>query len=166
MDATLIYFMGFILAVMLAWLIIQSIRAFRACRLILNGKYRNVAECERAIDYFSRQMERDPQDWETCIRRGEAFAFLGDYQQATRDYTRALSLHPGDESILVRRGRSYYKLRKYDEAIWDCTRALAINPRYIPAYSLRGQAYFESGAYDLAVRDHIRAIEMKKCVTS
>ena len=160
MDGGLIYIPGLLLALVLAWPLIESIRLFRTRHSILSGMYRNKAQCERALDYFSRRLARHPQDWETYVKRGEAFAFLKNYQQAIRDYTRALVLHPNDESILMHRGRAHYIMREYDEAIWDCTRALDINPHYSPAYGIRGLAYFASDEYERAVRDYTKAIEM------
>jgi tetratricopeptide (TPR) repeat protein len=146
MDGGLIYLAGFLLVLLFVWLLSAEIRALLGRRRARNGTYRTLAECERVIDELSKRLTREPRSWEIYVRRGEAFAFLGDHQQAIRDFTRALSVRQEDASILVRRGRSYYKLRKFDEAIWDCTRALANNPHYIPAYGLRGQAYFGSDA--------------------
>ena len=160
MDGSLIYIPGLLLVLVLVWLLIEGVRSLGTRRFSLNGRYRNPAQCERALDYFSRRLARHPRDWEAYTRRGEAFVFLKNYQQASRDYTHALALHPNDEIILVRRGRMYYEMRKYDEAIWDCTRALDINPHYSPAYAVRGLAYFASDEYARASRDYTRAIEM------
>ncbi len=161
MDGGLIFIPGLLLVLVLAWLLAEGVlRSTQERRFMLSGKYRNKAQCERALDYFSRRLTRYPRDWETYLKRGEAFAFLKNDQQAIRDYTQALTLHPHDESILVRRARVYYNLRKYDEAIWDCTRALDINPHYSPAYGMRGLAYFASDEYERALRDCTRAIEM------
>ncbi len=151
---------GLLLALLLAWFLSEVIRLLRRRSSIRRGLYRNPAQCERALDYFSRHLAHHPRDWETYLKRGEAFTFLKNYQQALRDYTQALALHPNDETILVRRGRVQYYLRTYDEAIWDCTRALDINPHYSPAYSIRGLAYFASNEYERAARDYTRAIEM------
>jgi tetratricopeptide (TPR) repeat protein len=161
MDGGLIFIPGLLLVLVLTWLLAEGVlRSTQERRFMLSGKYRNKAQCERALDYFSRRLTRNPRDWETYLKRGEAFAFLKNDQQAIRDYTQALALHPHDESILVRRARVYYNLRKYDEAIWDCTRALDINPHYSPAYGMRGLAYFASDEYERALRDYTRAIEM------
>lgn len=160
MDGSLVFIPVLFLVLVLLLLFLEGLKLFQTPRFIRDGKYRNRAQCERALDYFSRRLSRHPQDWETYIRRGEAFVFLKNYQQAVSDYTGALALHPNDESILVRRGRVHYKMRKYDEAIWDCTRALEINPHYSPAYSVRGLAYFASDENERAATDYTRAIEM------
>jgi Flp pilus assembly protein TadD len=151
---------GLLLALLLAWLLGEMLRWLRTRSSIHRGVYRTVAQGERALAYFSRRLAHHPRDWETYLKRGEAFAFLQNHQQALRDYTQALALHPNDETILVRRARIHYHLRTYDEAIWDCTRALDINPHYSPAYSMRGLAYFASHEYERATRDYTRAIEM------
>lgn len=160
MDGGLISLPDLLLALLLAWFLVETVRFVCARSSIFNGGYRTPAQCERALNYFSRRLVRHPHDWETYLKRGQAFAFLKDYQQALRDYTQALALHPNDEMILARRGRVHYHLHKYDEAIWDCTRALDINPHYSPAYSTRGLAYFASNEYERATRDYTRAIEM------
>lgn len=160
MGGSLIYLIGLLLALVLAWLIIEGIRFFQVRRLLLGGKYRNLAECKRALEHFSQRLKRDPRDWEAYKRRGEAFVFLKDHQRAIHDFSSALALHPDDEDILLQRGSSYCKLHQYDEAIWDCTRALDLNPDYIPAYSVRGQAYFASNEYERATRDYSGAIAL------
>ena len=160
MDGGLISISGLLLVLVLAWLVAKGIKSLRTRHNILSGKYRTPAQCARALDYFSARLVHHPRDWETYIKRGEAFAFLQNHQQAIRDYTRSLALHPNDETILMRRGRAYYQLNKYDEAIWDCTRALDINPHYGPAYTIRGLAYFASDEYERAARDYTKAIEI------
>ncbi|HEY0753549.1 MAG TPA: tetratricopeptide repeat protein [Ktedonobacteraceae bacterium] len=151
---------GLLLVLTLAWLLVEGIRSWRTPRFIRDGVYRNRAQCAYALDYFTRSLARHPQDWETYLKRGEAFFFLKNYQQAISDYTHALALHPHDESILLRRSRAYFNTRNYDETIWDCTRALDINPYYSPAYGMRGRAYFASDEYERAANDYSRAIEM------
>jgi tetratricopeptide (TPR) repeat protein len=160
MNVVLTSISGLLLALALAWLLFEIIRSLRMRQSILKGMYRTPAQCEHALEHFSRRLAHHPQDWETYIKRGEAFNFLKNYQQANRDYTQALALHPNDERILVRRGCTHYKMDKYDEAIWDCTRALDINPHYSPAYTARGLAYFASDEYERAARDYTRAIEL------
>lgn len=160
MDGGLISIPGLLLALVLVWLSIEGIRSLRTRRSILHGRYRNPAQCARALNSFTRRLARHPRDWETFVKRGAAFAFLKNEQQAISDYTQALALHPNDETILVRRGRAHYNMHKYDEAIWDCTRALDINPHYSPAYGMRGLAYFAEDEYDRAARDYSRAIEI------
>ncbi|HEY3992231.1 MAG TPA: tetratricopeptide repeat protein [Ktedonobacteraceae bacterium] len=160
MDGGLIAISSLLLAFALTWLIIESVKSLQTRREILNGRYRTPAQCERALNYFSQRLTHHPRDWEIYIKRGEAFSYLQNHQQAIRDYTQALALHPNDETILMRRGRAHYKQRKYDEAIWDCTRALDMNPHYSPAYLIRGLAYFASDEYERAARDYTRAIEM------
>jgi tetratricopeptide (TPR) repeat protein len=160
MDVNATSILLLLLAMVLAWFFVEGMRVLRMRRLVLNGMYRTKAQCEQALAHFSHRLIRHPSDWETYFKRGEAFAFLGNFQQAVRDYSNALALHPNDETILVRRGRAYHSLGKYDEAIWDCTRALGINPRYSPAYAVRGLAYFASDEYERAGCDYTRAIEL------
>lgn len=160
MDVNSLSILLLLLAAAFAWFFIEGMRVLRIRHLVLNGMYRTTAQCEQALAYFSHRLIRHPSDWETYLKRGEAFVFLSNYQQAVRDYTHALALHPNDETILGRRGRAHYMLGKYDEAIWDCTRALAINVLYSPAYAVRGLAYFASDEYERAACDYTRAIEL------
>ena len=160
MDGSLIAISGFLLALALAWFIVAGLKSWHTRHNILNGRYRTPAQCERALNYFSQRIAHHPRDWEAYTKRGEAFSFLQNHQQAIRDYTQALALHANDETVLMRRGRAYYTLCKYDEAIWDCTRALDINPHYSPAYTIRGLAYFASDEYERAARDYTKAIRI------
>ena len=116
MEGGLAYaLIGFFLVLILVVLLIEIVQQAQKRRVTRNSPYQNLAECERALNEYSRHLEHDPRDWEMHLKRGEAFVFLGDHQQAIYDYTRALALHQKDASILTRRGRSYAKLLKYDE---------------------------------------------------
>ena len=96
MDGGLVYISGLLLALALAWLVIEGIRSLQTRRKILNGKYRTPKQCERALNYFSARLAHHPHEWETHVKRCDAFAFLQNYQQAIRDYTQALALHSND----------------------------------------------------------------------
>jgi tetratricopeptide (TPR) repeat protein len=165
MDGFLVYFIGFLLALALVALLIEGVRAFQERQSIRNGRYKDRIQCEQALGYYTKLLDRRPGDWVNYIKRAQAFVFLGDHNQAIRDYTRALALHPRDVQIFVLRSRSYYKLRKYDESIWDCTRALNINAEYVAAYAVRGQAYSASGEFEAAIRDYTRASELDPAET-
>ncbi len=161
MDRYLVYFFSLLASLTLAGLLLMIARLAHKPHIPRDSNYRNLAECERALNRYSKLLERMPTDWEIYVRRAEAFLFLKNYQQAIRDFTSALALHPRDVDLLVRRAYSYYWLHNYDEAIWNCTRALHVNPHYTPAYELRVKVYFKSEAYELAMRDYSRLIEMR-----
>ena len=55
---------------------------------------------ETAVDFFTRQIEQDPESDMAYLGRGDAYAALGDGEKALTDYTAALELRESPEAYL------------------------------------------------------------------
>ena len=92
--------------------------------------------------------------------RGNAYADLGKYQRAIKDYNEAIRLKPDYVIAYINRGDAYFGLSQYKRAIEDCNKAINMKPDNSVAYSNRGKAYAKLGQYQLAIEDFNEAIRL------
>lgn len=92
--------------------------------------------------------------------RGNAYYYLGEYQQALDDYDRVIELNPTGASAYPNRGLAHFALKEYQKAIADYTRAIKLNPTYARAYNERGLVYEQLKEYQQALADYDQAIEL------
>ena len=125
----------------------------------------DVLRLAEAIPYFTRLIERRPDDWDAYLRRAEAEHALNQRDAATADYSRSIDLHPAEAFLYLRRGRHYNSLRACDRALRDFDKAIALAPTSAPRgynlvaelFSLESSIY--SGCPDSTFRDPRKAIE-------
>src|SRR5438874_2850255 len=118
-----------------------------------------------AIPYFTRLIERQPDNWDAYVRRAEAEHALNQRDPATADYSKAIELHPAEAFLYLRRGRHYNTLRACDRALSDFDKAIRLAPTSAPQgynlvvelYSLESSVY--SGCPDSTRRDPRKAID-------
>jgi len=118
-----------------------------------------------AIPYFTRLIERQPDNWDAYLRRAEAEHALNQRDAATADYSKAIELHPAEAFLYLRRGRHYNTLRACARALSDFDKAITLAPTSAPQgynlvvelYSLESSVY--SGCPDSTRRDPRKAIE-------
>src|SRR5437899_5003689 len=118
-----------------------------------------------AIPYFTRLIERQPDNWDAYLRRAEAEHALNQRDAATADYSKAIELHPAEAFLYLRRGRHYNTLRACDRALSDFDKAITLAPTSAPQgynlvvelYSLESSVY--SGCPDSTRRDPRKAID-------
>jgi len=116
---------------------------------VLNNN--QVIDEERAIQYA-----------EAYSRRGIAYYYKEQYDEAIADYTQAIILNPQDEDTYCNRGTAYNDKKQYDQAIADYTQAIAINPQCDDAYYNRGIVYSNKEQNDQAIADYTKAITINQ----
>src|SRR5258706_16311149 len=118
-----------------------------------------------AIPYFTRLIERQPDNWDAYLRRAEDEHALNQRDAATADYSKAIELHPAEAFLYLRRGRHFNPLRACDRALSDFDKAITLAPTSAPQgynlvvelYSLESSVY--SGCPDSTRRDPRKAID-------
>ncbi len=123
---------------------------------------------ERALQAFNKAADLLPETprllgerWAALFfYRGNAYADLGQYEQAIADYNQAIQINPQDAEAYNNRGIAYADLGQYEQATADYNQALQINPQLAEAYYNRGNAYYDLGQYEQAIADYTQAIQI------
>ena len=100
-------------------------------------------------------------NWVIYTSRGTAYAGIGNYEQAIKDFNRAIEIKSDFAEVYISRGIAYTCLGNYKQAIEDYDRAIEINPGFAETYYSRGFVYQGLGNYKQAIEDYDRAIEIK-----
>jgi tetratricopeptide (TPR) repeat protein len=115
----------------------------------------------KAIVYLSNAIKLQPNDAEIYYNRGVAFANLGQYQTAIKDYNQTISLNPAYSEAFYNRGTIYSEIGQYQRAIEDFNQAISLQPNDAEAYHGRGFAYDKLGQYQRAIEDYNQAINLQ-----
>jgi tetratricopeptide (TPR) repeat protein len=108
----------------------------------------NYSEANR---YFTKALERQPNNLFAYLNKAIAQQALGEYKQAIEDYTKALERNP----ILLGRAYCYGKIGEYKKAIEDYTNVILLNPYHSNyAYYNRAVEYQRIEEFGKAIKDY------------
>ncbi|MCD4782264.1 MAG: tetratricopeptide repeat protein [Candidatus Eremiobacteraeota bacterium] len=136
----------------------------------LGSECHRTGEEEMAIEYFTKAIEADPDNYEGYDLRSMAYYEMGEHKKGIRDCNKAISIARKKglfekvcpEQTLVRRGAHYMNLKKYKEAIKDFSIVIKYRPNFAFAYYDRGRCYLRKGDYESARKDLLKAIKLGK----
>ena len=114
----------------------------------------------KAVDYFNKAIELNPNLAAVYNNRGNAYQALGDHARGMADYDMSIQLDPDYAPAYYNRGNAYYRLGDIPQAISDYSSAVELDPEYVSAYSNRGLAYKALGDLSRAIADHDQALEL------
>lgn len=88
---------------------------------VSDGKLKEVQATIQAaqsvlVKELTAELQANPNSIEAYSRRGDAYFFLGEFDQAVSDYEKMVDLNPGLASSHWRRGIAYFYAGKFDEA--------------------------------------------------
>ncbi len=115
----------------------------------------------KALEFLNQAIRRDDRFAEAFNNRGIAYANLGKWQQAIKDYDTAIELNPAFHEAFNNRGSAYASSGDPESAKRDFDEALRLDPKNELAYCNRGTAEAGLGRLDKAVEDFSRAIDLK-----
>jgi len=92
--------------------------------------------------------------------RGWVYEYLGDLEEAKKEYTRAIEIDEGYIDAYYNRGLIYMSQKEYEQAVEDFSESIALDPVLVDAYCNRGNAYLHLGKTDQALDDYDLAIEI------
>lgn len=118
-------------------------------------------QIDRAIEYYSRAIELEPDKVDGYNNRGVAYQLKGNYNRAIKNYNKAIELDPDFAEAYHNRGDAYGKKGDYDRAIEDQNRALRLKPNLTIAYYYRGVAYYKRDDYGSAIKDFTKTLRLK-----
>ena len=87
-----------------------------------------IRDPRKAIRLFTKAIELNPEDAGAYIRRGDAFIYLGRFEEAISNFDEAIKLNPEDAAAYSHRGAALIFLDRLEEAIADYDKANELNP--------------------------------------
>ncbi len=115
---------------------------------------------ERAIQYYTQDIEREPQQSAHYLARAACYLNILQKERAIADVERALKLNPKSMMALQLRGEIYAMDKNYDAALDLFTQAQEINPHWaIPHYD-RGSVLLDKKEYQSALDEFEKAISL------
>jgi tetratricopeptide (TPR) repeat protein len=142
--------------------------------------FAQASQYDKAIEAFTKIIEKNPDHAEALNYRGAAWYHKGDYEKAISDYTKSLQVNPRNADVYNNRGSALYQKGDYNQAIADYTMALrgaeldleldlsdskqkkvrSQSLAYADVYNNRGAAWYNKGLYDKAIADYSTAIRI------
>ncbi len=126
----------------------------RSAYYYLQGDY------EHAIQSYTRDIEREPQNATHYLARGGCYLSILQREKAIADVERALKLNPNSAFALQLRGEIFSLDKNYDAALDLFARAQAINPHWPVPYFDRGSALLDQKQFESALVELDKAISL------
>ena len=126
----------------------------------LGDEYYWKNDYSKAIKFYSKAIELDPNNAKYYNIRGVCYSWLKEYENATTDHTKAIELDPNNAKYYNSRGVCYSLLKEYEKATTDCTKAIELDPNNAKYYNSRGVCYSLLREYEKATTDCTKAIEL------
>lgn len=117
---------------------------------------------ERAIADLDKVLVLEPDNVLALIRRGAAFAELGETGRGLVDLDRAIALAPSSSQAYLHRGVIHSRRNETEAALRDYDAAVQRGPRNVQALASRAAVYSLDGKLDLAIRDLNAAIAVDR----
>lgn len=125
-------------------------------------------EFRRAIEYFTKVLEADPDNFVAYHSRADVYLSVGRQAEAIADYKSAIKIEPDSDAVLnnlawVLATSPSDELRDAELAIELATKACELTQYKAPhILSTLAAAYAESGDFDKAVEWSTKAVEAEK----
>jgi tetratricopeptide (TPR) repeat protein len=103
---------------------------------------------QKALQYFKKATERDPNDPLAWYGLGYCHAGLNNQESAIEAYKQAIRVNPYDEVTHFQLGNYYTKLGRHADAIAAYREVIRINPEFEAAHFNLGVAYTRLGRYN------------------
>ncbi len=103
---------------------------------------------QKALQYFKKATERDPNDPMAWYGLGYCHAGLNNHDSAIEAYKQAIRVNPYDEVTHFQLGNYYSKIGRHEDAIAAYKEVVRINPEFEAAHFNLGVAYTRLGRYN------------------
>ena len=120
-----------------------------------------LGEYKKAIPFFKKALEKEPNNYEILFYLGVAYGKLGLDGDAIEAFKQAIQIKPDYEEAHLNLGIAYHKLRLYRDAIGAFKRAIRIDPDDAKAHYNLGSAYHMLRLYRDAIEAFKQAIRIK-----
>lgn len=124
------------------------------------GYYYLQGDFERAAQYYTNDIDRDPQNANHYLARAACLLNMLQKERAVADVERALRLAPNNIFTLELRGEIYSMDKNYDAALVLFDRTQEINPSWAIPYFDRGSVLLVTKEYQSALSEFNQAISL------
>lgn len=114
----------------------------------------------RALQYFERTLQLDPDDADAYYRKGAALYDQNRHDQALNVFEKAVELDPDNYSTYVYIDRILESEGKWNEIIGYWDRYIERNPNNSRAYIERGGTYYRKGDIKMAMENAKKAADL------
>ncbi len=129
--------------------------------------YYKVNQWNNAISDFSKCIENDYINSESCDQDSDPFLWIGlchifleDFKSALSNFTKATNYFPEDAYIFFYKGFCQFHLEEYEEALKEITHYLSLkSEKYATPFYIRGLCRIEINEFQLALEDFSKAAE-------
>ena len=125
-----------------------------------SGYYYLQGDFERATQYYTQDIEREPQNANHYLARAACYLNTMQKERAIPDVERALRLNPNSALALQLRGEMYAMDKDFDAALDLFARAQEINPNWAVPYFDRGSVLMDKREFLLALNEFNKAISL------
>ena len=112
----------------------------------------NASQYDKAIPYFDKILEIDPNNTKALNLKGVMLGQLNQTQKAIPYFDKVLEIDPKNIAALNNKGSALLKSHKYNESIPYFDKVLEIDPKNVPALSNKAGALMKLGKYNEAIR--------------
>ena len=125
-----------------------------------SGYYYLQGDFERAVQYYTQDIEREPQQPAHYLARAACYLNILQKERAVPDVERALKLNPNSALALQLRGEMYAMDKNFDAALDLFSRAQEINPHWAVPYFDRGSVLLDKKEFQSALTELDKAISL------
>ncbi|MBC7879429.1 MAG: M50 family metallopeptidase [Anaerolineales bacterium] len=122
------------------------------------GYYYLQGDFERAAQYYTRDIDREPQNANHYLARAACLLNILQKERAAADIERALKFSPTNIFALQLRGEIYSMEKNYDAALNLFARTQEISPTWAIPYFDRGSVFLDKKEYQPALAELNKAI--------
>ena len=123
--------------------------------------YQQKDQPDKAIEYFKRSLEFDPQQVEVCNSLGDLSLKAGDQQQAISYFEKSIELRPKQLALYTRVAAIYSSQNNYDKAVELIQKALDIKSDVPQIHNSMALTLNQAGKYDQAAEYYLNSLELK-----
>ncbi len=115
--------------------------------VVLGNIYFGRGEKEKALEFYDRALEENPENVEAWNNKGFLLFTLGLYEEALKCYDRALEIDPSYREAWYNRGYTHHAMGQLSAAVADYWHALRIDSRDEIAWNNMGNALYNLKHY-------------------
>ncbi len=125
----------------------------------LGVHYSDEEEYEKAIEYYLKSLEINPNFNITYNNLGNTYQKVEKYDAAIKEYETAIRLNGNYYEAYANMGNAYKRLEKYDAALANYEKALSIKDSYVDARFNLGVTYGDLGREDEAIEAYGKVVK-------